>query len=126
MSANELNEFFHMAKIPSPVSTGKVYVNFEVRGKKFKPGWYTLESPYGINKIPTYCFVYADTNANVNKINNSGLMLELFKELPANATVNAHRSAQPTEEQKHQIWLELKLQEEMFKKEKDTIFKTYK
>lgn len=31
-----------------------------------------------------------------------------------------------TEAQKGQIWIELKAQEEMFKKEKDTIFKTYK
>lgn len=60
MSANELNEFFHMAKIPPPVSTGEVL------------------------------------------------------------------KAEPTESQKNQIWLQLKLQEEMFKKEKDTIFKTYK
>lgn len=65
--------------------------NFEVRGKKFKPGWYTIESPYGAKKIPTYCLVYENTKSNTHKINNSGLMLELFTKLPIGSSINAHK-----------------------------------
>jgi hypothetical protein len=65
-------------------------INFEVRGKSFQRGWYTCEI-FGHKKIPTYCLVYEDVERNYRKINTSGLMLELFNELPANATINAHK-----------------------------------
>lgn len=63
-------------------------INFEVKGKSFKEGFYTLEM---FNGIPTYWLVYLNSNSYARRINNSGLMLELFKELPNNATINAHK-----------------------------------
>jgi hypothetical protein len=63
-------------------------LNFEVRTKSFKAGFYTLEN---FNGLPTYWLVYENTSKNTTRINNSGLMLTLFKELPINATINAHK-----------------------------------
>ncbi len=63
-------------------------MNFEVKGKNFKKGWYTAEN---FNGVYTYWLVYDDTLVNTNKINNSCLMLELFTELPNGATINAHK-----------------------------------
>lgn len=62
-------------------------VNFSVDGKTFKKGWYTMEY---FNNVATYWLVYDDTLKNTNRINNSCLMLQLFNELPAGATINAH------------------------------------
>lgn len=62
-------------------------INFEVRGRSFKKGYYTLES---FNGIMTYWLVYPNSNKYTNRINNCGLMLELFNQLPEGATVNAH------------------------------------
>lgn len=64
-------------------------LNFEVRGKKFKSGWYTCEN---FNGIPTFWLVYENTQKNTVRINNCSLMLQLFKELPPNATINAHKN----------------------------------
>jgi len=63
--------------------------NFEVRGKKFKPGFYTIEN---FNGIMTYWMVYPDSAKFAKRINNSGLILTLFNELPDGATINAHKN----------------------------------
>jgi hypothetical protein len=62
--------------------------NFEVRTKNFQPGYYTIEN---FNGVPTYCLAYKNTRKNARSINNSGLMLECFEELPERHTVNAHK-----------------------------------
>jgi hypothetical protein len=57
--------------------------NFRVKGKKFQSGYYTLEN-FGYNLIYTKAFA----KQNPNAVNNCGLMLEFFSELPKDATVN--------------------------------------
>ena len=57
-------------------------LNFQTGTKDFKKGWYSYESNIG------YLLIYKDVFRNINKINNSGLMLELFNELPKGATLN--------------------------------------
>ena len=56
--------------------------NFQTGTKGFRKGYYTFE--YGIG----FRFICRDTFTNMNKINNSNFMLELFNELPENATLN--------------------------------------
>jgi len=56
--------------------------NFQTKTGEFIPGYYSFESGIG------YRFIYKNTLANINKINNSYFMLELFNELPADATIN--------------------------------------
>jgi len=65
-------------------------INFEVKNKTFKKGWYTCEV-FGVAKIPTYWLVYENTAKNATKINNSGLMLEYFNSIPDTGTINAHK-----------------------------------
>lgn len=57
--------------------------NFRVKGKKFQAGWYTLEN-FGYNLVFTKAFA----KQNPNAVNNCGLMLWFFSELPQGATVN--------------------------------------
>jgi hypothetical protein len=64
-------------------------LNFEVNNSCFISGYYTMEN-FGKKNVPTYWLVYEDKDENTTRINNSGLMLTLFTELPANATINAH------------------------------------
>jgi hypothetical protein len=56
--------------------------NFLTGTKSFRKGYYTFESGIGFR------FMYRDTFTNANRINNSSYVLELFNELPENATLN--------------------------------------
>jgi hypothetical protein len=64
-------------------------INFEVKGKSFNKGYYTLEN---FNGIMTYWLVYPNSNKYTHRINNCRLMLKLFNQLPEGATVNAHNN----------------------------------
>lgn len=57
--------------------------NFRVKGKKFQAGWYTMEN-FGYNLVYSKSFA----RQNPNAVNNCGLMLEFFAELPEGSTVN--------------------------------------
>ena len=57
--------------------------NFRVKGKKFQAGYYTLEN-FGYNLVYSKSFA----KQNPNAVNNCGLMLVFFNELPPNSTVN--------------------------------------
>ena len=56
--------------------------NFQTGSKGFIKGYYTFESGIG------YRFICRDTLTNINIINNSNFMLQLFNKLPENATLN--------------------------------------
>ena len=58
-------------------------LNFRVKGKKFQSGYYTLEN-FGYNLVYTKAFA----KQNPNAVNNCGLMLVFFSELPKDATIN--------------------------------------
>jgi len=65
------------------MKTLKYKPHFITDSKTFLKGWYYFDQNGSV-----YRFVCRNSVANNNKINNSNFMLELFNELPENATLN--------------------------------------
>lgn len=77
---NKLKDLKNILKI---IKNNIMNTNFRVKGRKFQPGWYTLEN-FGYNLIFSESFA----KNNPGSVNNCGLILKFFKELPIGCTVN--------------------------------------